>query len=87
MKTFESIEQLQLAVFIVRHHTIHDGMLQEQEYHIRAERYFIEPVGNKNGDLMFHFVIGEETVASVFSPHYVCDKRLDEEYDEYPKLG
>ena len=88
MKTFQNLNELNLTTFIVRQFlssTDVDGrkIPEEVEYRIRAEKFVHIFVGEN--DLLYGFYIGEDLVASVFSPHYVCDIRVDADYDNVGK--
>ena len=81
MKTFDNLADMDLKTFVVRQLIGGNPFeMMEVEYEIRAERYKKEAIGDS--DLIYSFFIGEDEVGSVFSPHYVCDKRLDTAFDK-----
>jgi len=50
--------------------------VEEVEYEIYADRFFAKKL-RKTPELMYVFLVGEEEVAHIFSPHYVCEKGVD----------
>ena len=74
MKTFDNLADMDLKTFVVRQFVGSNPFdMTEAEYEIRAEGYSKEAIGDS--ELIYSFFIGEDEIASVFSPHYVCDKR------------
>ena len=51
-------------------------MDEEREYEIYADAFHILRL-KKTPELMYVFTVGEENVAHIFSPHYVCEKGID----------